>query len=834
MRNKLLLMFVATALTTLSTFAAVGPQSICVTFNGSGSEGWTTTSTNASIGTTTDGVVNVQMGLQSNNKYRADFQYQTSGTFTFDKAKDIVWAIKLTAPLPGTSNSCKFEINCEKGGTDKWVNGINNSAGNFTCADGGKIYYFTPNTQSSTKWGEVPDGNVVINNIHFILADATDLTEETARYSVDWVATFSSVEDLKFYTDWKDEQTNFDEPMFEHCFRPKVDGSGNESSYPKSGISNNELEANYQAQIVAVEYFLIDYSIEDIYTLEIAQQGGGGTNPMSIWNFPHLADRTLNAGTLNGYLTSIVGFAPKAAEGTANEPIATASCNSSKWTLTIPAYKLTPLAEIGTKTLVGLLITSSKDNLMAEGKSAKFASSCNTEKSHPSLTYTGSNPVVNLTQSTASATLSEAVTAANAGDVLELRSDVTISGSRLEIKKPLTIQGATGSEKIICGVAWNTLMVLANGTDAEYTVTFRKLIVDGQNTVRDRQLFDTNEKAKMAFEDVTVINTAYSVVTGDVKSAGYGILLSGNNTFPYGIYLNQGKRIDNQNATTHTTPIKVILSGDYAENYAIVTNCDDASLYDIRSAVDTYRWEIYETISGSTRELKGNKIFPLTLGDNTDNSATLLTNNGKRMDVTLNRTIAANGDYATFCVPFDIDADMMNEQLGNPEVLRYKRTDIVSDVATLVFDAGMTSIEAGVPYLIKPTTGSDITSMTFSGVTIDNTINEASDSHYRFIPIFSQTQVTESANHSIVYLGAGNQLYYAAANATIKGFRAYFRALSAPAMAAQRMVIGRRDMPTSIDDVQGDEASNMKVLRDWQVVIIRNGAEYNALGQRIK
>ena len=121
------------------------------------------------------------------------------------------------------------------------------------------------------------------------------------------------------------------------------------------------------------------------------------------------------------------------------------------------------------------------------------------------------------------------------------------------------------------------------------------------------QLFDSNGKAKLAFEGVSVINTSYSVVTGDVKSAGSNIILSGTNSFPNGIYLNRDKRIDNVN-TTHTEPIKIILSGDYREDYAIVLHCADATLYTAVDAMDTIDWQLYVAQAGSNRELKGRKV----------------------------------------------------------------------------------------------------------------------------------------------------------------------------------------------------------------------------------
>ena len=108
----------------------------------------------------------------------------------------------------------------------------------------------------------------------------------------------------------------------------------------------------------------------------------------------------------------------------------------------------------------------------------------------------------------------------------------------------------------------------------------------------------------MQFDGVSVINTTYnSAFIGDVKSAGSNVILSGTNSFPAGIALNKQKRIDHQGAT-HTEPIRIILSGDYTEDYAIVLHCTDPTLYTAVDAADETGWELYV----SNTELKGRKV----------------------------------------------------------------------------------------------------------------------------------------------------------------------------------------------------------------------------------
>lgn len=219
--------------------------------------------------------------------------------------------------------------------------------------------------------------------------------------------------------------------------------------------------------------------------------------------------------------------------------------------------------------------------------------------------------ILNATTKVGYETLKAAVDAAAAGDRILLNSDITVTGSRVDVKKALTIEGATGEETIICGVNANTIMLLSNGTEADYTLTIKNLTIDGNNTVRNTQVIENgHDKSKIAFENVSIVNTVYAddVVCGDVKNNGSNIVLVGNNTFANGIFLNKGKRIDNLSAT-HTTenPISIYLASDYAENYAIVLNCGDAAQYKAYDAAGEYNWTLTVAQSGDKKELKGTK-----------------------------------------------------------------------------------------------------------------------------------------------------------------------------------------------------------------------------------
>lgn len=187
---------------------AEGTQSVKVTFNGTDNADWKVSSGGV-ITSVANGVANVNMAIQANNKYRADLQCQTSGAYTMNKTKDIVWAIKFMGDLPGTSNAKKFEINYMNAeGNGTWINHIDYPSGNIETADGGMIYYFNLGADGYNKLGDVQSGDVIINNIHFILADAVIANEADAHYTVDWVASFASVADLSANADMLDDATD--------------------------------------------------------------------------------------------------------------------------------------------------------------------------------------------------------------------------------------------------------------------------------------------------------------------------------------------------------------------------------------------------------------------------------------------------------------------------------------------------------------------------------------------------------------------------------------------------------------------------------------------------
>ena len=158
---------------------------------------------------------------------------------------------------------------------------------------------------------------------------------------------------------------------------------------------------------------------------------------------------------------------------------------------------------------------------------------------------------------------------------------------------------------------------------------------------------------------------------------------------------------------------------------------------------------------------------PLTLDENADDTNTKIeVNKGKTVDVALTRTLVAN-KWNTFCVPFE--TELAGTALEGATVKAVG--EVVGNVINLV-DA--TKIEAGVPYLVMPTTES-IVNPTFKSVTISVTTPiEKGNDEYKFVGTYSPKKITEGEFGKIWGVTAEGKLAKINANTTMKGLRAYF------------------------------------------------------------
>ena len=136
--------------------------------------------------------------------------------------------------------------------------------------------------------------------------------------------------------------------------------------------------------------------------------------------------------------------------------------------------------------------------------------------------------------------------------------------------------------------------------------------------------------------------------------------------------------------------------------------------------------------------------------------------------VRLNRTLTS-GHWNTFAVPFDIET----ESLKDAQVAKFTGK---MEGSTMIFENGLTRIEAGTPYLVK----CEVKNPTYESVTLKATKAQtvsSADGLYSFVATYSPA--TLALDKTERYLGSDGNLYYptgAEGQANrLKGLRAYYR-----------------------------------------------------------
>ena len=171
----------------------------------------------------------------------------------------------------------------------------------------------------------------------------------------------------------------------------------------------------------------------------------------------------------------------------------------------------------------------------------------------------------------------------------------------------------------------------------------------------------------------------------------------------------------------------------------------------------------------------------IELQDLADNTQTILDNSGKTVNVQIKgRTLYKDGSWNTICLPFNIESDNLVNQapdffgMWNPKELESSSFDSTTGTLTLNFKDA-TKIEAGKPYLVKWTSGGEITEPQFKNVIISSTTPQdvMVNDLVTFKGTYAPTTLTAN-DRTKLYLSADNSLYYPDADVPINSFRAYF------------------------------------------------------------
>lgn len=141
-------------------------------------------------------------------------------------------------------------------------------------------------------------------------------------------------------------------------------------------------------------------------------------------------------------------------------------------------------------------------------------------------------------------------------------------------------------------------------------------------------------------------------------------------------------------------------------------------------------------------------------------------------NVTLIRPLSAN-NWNTICLPFNISQEQIAESFGTKtKVVKF---DQVGAENTVKFVTA-TTIEAGVPYLIKPTAAAPTDGYKFYNVSVTATESkvEGNDGDIRFVGLLAAKDITEGGRVTAAGVTSGGKIAMAKSGTTMKPFRAYF------------------------------------------------------------
>lgn len=376
-----------------------------------------------------------------------------------------------------------------------------------------------------------------------------------------------------------------------------------------------------------------------------------------------------------------------------------------------------------------------------------------TEKAKPATTldFGFATKTVNIDETfTATAALKAGETA--------ISGAVTYTSSKSEVA---TVNETTGEVSAL--TAGKTTITATFAGTSEYkssTASYDLTVVDPNLVVLDA----TTDKGTISTDQ----GQNDAIEKGNIVLKGYNIALNAKNTSYYKIYSKGYFTISAKEGII--TKIAINCTGSDTNDYGPGHLSSDTEGYSYAGKVGT--WEGNATsvkiTNTDTKQVRiksieitvKNKV--ITLDENLNNTFS----EEKGVTVKTVRTLVAN-KWNTFCVPFD--TEIAGTALDGATI---KAVGTIEGNVINLVEAD--KIEAGVPYLVMPTTES-IVNPTFKGVTISVTtpVGKGND-EYKFVGTYSPKKITEDEFGKIWGVTAEGKLAKINEGTTMKGLRAYF------------------------------------------------------------
>lgn len=233
----------------------------------------------------------------------------------------------------------------------------------------------------------------------------------------------------------------------------------------------------------------------------------------------------------------------------------------------------------------------------------------------------------------------------------------------------------------------------------------------------------------------------------------------------------------------------------------------------------------------------------VTIDENKRNNEKLLqncANFGTSLDqIQLVRSMVL-GTYNTFCAPFAMTQTEIEHAFGDGADVRALESssyDAEKNEFTLNFStSSKTSMEAGKPYLVKPTYVNDENPIYYYDIDPSKYATEAqtvSTGVVDFVGVLSPFTLAAD-DETILFLASGNELKYSKAG-TMKGMRGYFQLKQAAPAGARARIVMEKETTTGVENVSSEKkyGEPTKRLVNGQLVIIRDGKMYNVQGVQL-
>lgn len=209
-------------------------------------------------------------------------------------------------------------------------------------------------------------------------------------------------------------------------------------------------------------------------------------------------------------------------------------------------------------------------------------------------------------------------------------------------------------------------------------------------------------------------------------------------------------------------------------------------------------------------------------------------------DVVMRRSFVADGSYYTLALPFAMSQEQIATVFGACQISELESSILKSETAEhmelrLNFK-NVQTIEANKPYLFLP--AQNITNPIFEGVTLSKTANDVLTDYADMKSILTPTTF-EGLSDGAFFLGTDNILHpLDTEKSTVNAYRAYFELHSLEAVGGPKAVCARVSIngaPTELGQWNKDKGQRtIKVLRDGQLMIIRDNKTYNAQGNLVE